>query len=386
MWGGAMGDDALFVNLKQRGPIPLNVELTCAAGDVVALVGPSGSGKTTILRTIAGLYRPSDGRVVVNGSKWLDTLNKINLPPHRRRAGLVFQNYALFPHMTALGNVVAALGHLPREKRAARAHKLLELAHLSGLERRRPAELSGGQQQRVAVARALARDPDVLLLDEPFSAVDRVTRRRLYEELRELSRSFPIPTVFVTHDFDEAARVANRMCLLDRGTIIQTGTPRDVLARPTSAQAARLVDLKNLFNARIVGHEGVRTILDWNGRRLEAPRTDSRESGMTVAWVIPGTHVLLSRSDLDEADETPNRFTGTIRELVHLSESLFVKVSLEGPDAPVLALTLPAHYARRTGIGINSSVTLALMPDGIHIMDREANANHAKERTFGTDG
>ena len=274
-------------------------------------------------------------------------------------------------------------GHLPPEKRAARAHKLLELAHLSGLERRRPAELSGGQQQRVAVARALARDPDVLLLDEPFSAVDRVTRRRLYEELRELSRSFPIPIVFVTHaDFDEAARVANRMCLLDRGTIIQTGTPRDVLARPASAQAARLVDLKNLFEARIVGHEGVRTLLDWNGRRLEAPRTNSRESGMTVAWVIPGTQVLLSRSDLDEADGTPNRFTGTIRELVHLSESLFVMVTFEGPDAPVLALTLPAHYARRTGIGINSTVTLALLPDGIHIMDREANARPDERKDF----
>jgi molybdate transport system ATP-binding protein len=381
-----MGDDALFVNLKQRGPIPLNVELTCAAGDVVALVGPSGSGKTTILRAIAGLYRPSDGRVVVNGSTWLDTLNKINLPPHRRRAGLVFQNYALFPHMTALGNVAAALGHLPREKRATRAHELLELAYLSGLERRKPAELSGGQQQRVAVARALARDPDVLLLDEPFSAVDRVTRRRLYEELRELSRSFPIPIMFVTHDFDEAARVANRMCLLDRGTILQTGTPRDVLARPASAQAARLVDLKNLFEARIVGHEGARTLLDWNGRRLEAPRIDSRESGLTVAWAIPGTQVLLSRSDLDEADWTPNRFAGTIRELVQLSESLLVMVSLEGPDAPVLALTLPAHYALRTGLGINSPVTLALIPDGIHIMDREANANPAKQKTFGTDG
>lgn len=368
-----MVDDTLTVSLKQSTPIPLDVEFSCRAGDVLALVGPSGSGKSTILRTIAGLYRPAEGRVTVKATPWLDTARKIDVPPHRRRAGLVFQNYALFPHMTALGNVTTALGHLPREARAARGHELLELVHLRGLEERKPAELSGGQQQRVAVARALARDPDVLLLDEPFSAVDRVTRQKLYTELRELSHAFPIPIMFVTHDFDEAARVASCMCLLDRGTILQTGTPREVLARPASVQAARLVDLKNLFEARVVAHEGARTWLDWNGRRLEAMRTDAHQCGKTVAWAIPGSQVLLSRTDLSESDTTPNRFAGTIRDLVQLSESLSVTVILEGADAPVLAMTLPAHYARRTGLGVGSTVTIALMPDGIHIMDRDAN-------------
>ncbi len=374
-----MVDETLAVSLKQTTPIPLDVEFSCYAGDVLALVGPSGSGKSTILRTIAGLYRPAEGRVTVKGSPWLDTARKIDVPPHRRRAGLVFQNYALFPHMTALGNVAAALGHLPREARTARSGELLNLVHLTGLEGRRPAELSGGQQQRVAVARALARDPDVLLLDEPFSAVDRVTRQKLYTELRELSRAFPIPIMFVTHDFDEAARIANRMCLLDRGTILQTGTPRDVLARPASVKAARLVDLKNLFEARVVDTDSARTLLDWNGRRVEAMRTDARQCGTMIAWAIPGSQVLLSRTDLNEADTTPNRFAGTIRDLVQLSESLSVTVILEGADAPVLAMTLPAHYARRTGLGVGSTVTIALMPDGIHIMDRDADPEGGRE-------
>ena len=366
-----MADDALTVTLQQQAPIPLDLSLSCAAGDVLAMVGPSGSGKTTILRTIAGLYRPAVGQVSVGGVTWLDTSRRIDLPPHRRRVGLVFQNYALFPHMTALANVAAALGHLPRQERARRAAELLELVHLADFHTRKPAELSGGQQQRVAVARALARDPDVLLLDEPFSAVDRVTRQRLYDELRELSRAFPIPIMFVTHDFDEAARVANRMCLLDRGTILQTGTPRDVLARPATVQAARLVDLKNIFSARVVTHDGPRTWLDWNGRRLETPLADSHPVGAEIAWAIAGTQVLLSRTDLDQADSQPNRFAATIRDLVHLSESLAVTVVLDGQDAPVLSMTLPAHYARRTGLGPGSAVTVALMPEGIHIMAGE---------------
>ncbi|MDP3410428.1 ABC transporter ATP-binding protein [Bosea sp. (in: a-proteobacteria)] len=366
-----MADDALAVTLRQTAPIPLDLSLSCAAGDVLAMVGPSGSGKTTILRTIAGLYRPAVGQVSVGGASWLDTSRRIDLPPYRRRVGLVFQNYALFPHMTALANVAAALGHLPRPERSRRAGELLELVHLADLHTRRPAELSGGQQQRVAVARALARDPDVLLLDEPFSAVDRVTRQRLYGELRDLSRAFPIPILVVTHDFDEAARVANRMCLLDRGRILQTGTPRDVLARPASVQAARLVDLKNIFSARIVAQDGPRTWLDWNGRRIETPRAESHPVGADIAWAIAGTQVLLSRTDLDQADSQPNRFAATIRDLVHLSESLAVTVVLDGQDAPLLSMTLPAHYARRTGLGPGSAVTVALMPEGIHIMARE---------------
>jgi molybdate transport system ATP-binding protein len=201
----------LAVRLRQTRPIPLDVALACAPGELLALVGPSGSGKSTTLRAIAGLHRTKDGLVCCGGRTWLDTGNGIDLPPHRRSVGFVFQSYALFPHMTALGNVTAALGHRPAGERETRGRELLAQVRLAGLEARRPAELSGGQQQRVAVARALAREPSVLLLDEPFSAVDRSTRERLYRELVELRRGLAIPMVLVTHDLEEAALLADRL-------------------------------------------------------------------------------------------------------------------------------------------------------------------------------
>lgn len=231
----------LSLRVAQDAPIPLHVELACAPGELLAVVGPSGSGKTTLLRMIAGLYRPVSGRVECGGAVWLDTASGVDMPTHRRRVGLVFQSYALFPHMHALGNVMAALGHLPSDARAARAQALLARVHLDGLEFRYPAELSGGQQQRVAVARALAREPAVLLLDEPFSAVDRPTRRALHDELAALRRSLDIPIVLVTHDLAEVSALASRMAVLDAGRILQEGMADEVLAQPASARVAEIL-------------------------------------------------------------------------------------------------------------------------------------------------
>jgi molybdate transport system ATP-binding protein len=233
----------LHVRLQQTGPIPLAVEFSCSDGELLALIGPSGSGKTTILRAIAGLYQPAKGLVTSRDAVWLDTSRGISLAPHQRRIGLVFQNYALFPHMTAVDNVATALGHCPSHERLNRARELLSLVHLDGYAKRRPAELSGGQQQRVAVARALARDPVVLLLDEPFSAVDRRTRRKLHAELAELRRSVRIPIVLVTHDVDEAAGLADRLCVIDQGETLQIGTPTDLLAAPAGSRVAAALDL-----------------------------------------------------------------------------------------------------------------------------------------------
>lgn len=238
-----MDETGLTVSLAQPAPIPLAVTLTCAPGEMLALVGPSGSGKTTVLRSIAGLYRPQQGSVHCGGETWLDTAAGIALPPHQRRAGLVFQHYALFPHMTALANVTAAMGHRQAAEREAEAQRLLALVHLDGLERRYPAELSGGQQQRVALARALARDPAVLLLDEPLSAVDRRVRRELHGELAAIRRAIRVPILLVTHDLDEARTLADRLAVIDRGEVLQVGAPAEVLARPASARVAAALDL-----------------------------------------------------------------------------------------------------------------------------------------------
>jgi len=214
-----------------------NVSLDIEPGEFFALLGPSGCGKTTLLRILAGLEVPTEGHVLIDGQDMRD------IPPKKRAVNMVFQSYALFPHLTAAENVMEALGDVRPKERHGEAGALLQRMHLEGLEDRRPALLSGGQQQRVAVARALARRPDILLLDEPFSAVDRVTRRGLRRELMELRRELSMPVILVTHDLDDVIRLADRMCVLQGGRILQTGAVEAVMARPASPTVAELLDL-----------------------------------------------------------------------------------------------------------------------------------------------
>jgi molybdate transport system ATP-binding protein len=229
-------DAGLDACLRQEGPIPLDVSLTCERGQVLAIFGPSGSGKSTILRSIAGVYTPAEARVSVGGATWIDTSQGICIPVHLRAVGFVFQDYALFPHLTAVGNVVTALGHLPASTRRARAHELLDLVHLTQHRDRRPADLSGGERQRVAVARALARDPAVLLLDEPFSAVDRSMRHRLQDEISQIRLTLNIPTILVTHDAEDVVRLATHVLLLDAGRVMANDVAATVMEIRTGSR------------------------------------------------------------------------------------------------------------------------------------------------------
>ena len=224
---------ALEVMARAQAPIPLDVAFRAEPGELLALVGHSGSGKTTLLRTIAGLWRPGVARVVVAGTTWLDTAAGVDLPTYRRRVGIVFQNYALFPHMTAVQNVMAAMDRAD----PAEAARLLDLLNLQGLADRRPAQLSGGQQQRVALARALARKPQALLLDEPFSAVDRATREKLHAEIIALRAHLAMPVVLVTHDMNEAQLLADRMVVIERGRVVHEGTTAQVMTDPEALRA-----------------------------------------------------------------------------------------------------------------------------------------------------
>lgn len=226
--------DGLELTLNQGSPMSLDVSIVVEGGETLALLGPSGAGKTTILRAIAGLHRGATGQVRCANQIWLDTAAAINLPARQRRVGYVFQSYALFPHLTAAQNVAEAMLNRPVAARRDAARKLLKQMHLEGLEDRRPSELSGGQKQRVALARALAREPAVLLLDEPFSAVDRPTRRALREIITDLRAVINIPMIIVTHDLDDAVQIADTLCILDSGQILQSGRTADVLASPAS--------------------------------------------------------------------------------------------------------------------------------------------------------
>ena len=236
----------LDVRLIQSAPFPLDVSFTCGAGEVVGLLGASGSGKTTTLRAIAGLVTPREGHVKAGGEVWFDGATGVSLRPEARRVGFVFQDYALFPHVTVLGNVMMAMGHVDAAERQSRGTAILERVGIAGLAERRPQELSGGERQRVAIARAVARDPDVLLLDEPFSAVDRPTRQTLKAEVRSLARSVKIPVVLVTHDIDEAAALASRIVVIDRGRTITEGTPQEIMANPPTRRVAEILGLEPL--------------------------------------------------------------------------------------------------------------------------------------------
>lgn len=360
----------LVVELAQVTPIPIASAFDCAPGELLALVGPSGSGKTTILRTIAGLLSIKQGLIQCNGEVWLDTSAGVFVAPHRRRIGFVFQSYALFPHLTALANVMAAMGDVPPPSRAERARRLLARVHLTGLENRRPAELSGGQQQRVAVARALARDPAVLLLDEPFSAVDRVTREKLYRELAQLRADLAVPMVLVTHDLEEAAMLADRMTVLHHGRTLQTGAPLEVVRRPATTVVARQVGLRNLFGGEVLGHDPAaqRTWLRWGATTLEARLQPRFAPGARVAWSIPMGDLILHRRQRPSLGERENPVPGVVGECVALGETMHASLVPDGSPADRLVLALPIHTARRNGIAPGVRAAVSLLADAIHLM------------------
>jgi molybdate transport system ATP-binding protein len=361
----------LFVRLAQDAPIPLDAEFACGSGEVLALVGPSGSGKSTILRCIAGLNTPPHGLVTSNGDIWLDSAQGLSRSPQSRAVGIVFQHYALFPHMSALDNVATALGDLANGEAAKRARELLDLVHLNGLEERYPGQLSGGQQQRVALARALAREPAALLLDEPFSSVDQVTKEKLHRELAHLRQRLKTPVILVTHDLNEAVALADRLCILHRGRTLQTGTPTEVMARPDNPLIARLVGLRNIFEGRVVAATPTKGKIEWAGRTLEVENTGAFKEGDKVSWVIPPSGIILHRDERPSRGDNENPVHGVISETLDLGASLSMVVDIDAAEDKPFSFSVSAHVAERNGLAAGKPISVSFVAGAIHLMERE---------------
>ncbi len=243
------------------------VSLAIKRGEFMTLLGPSGCGKTTLLNLAAGFFSPDGGEILIDG----DRVNDV--PTYKREIGMMFQNYALFPHMTVTGNVAYGLKvrHIPKNEIDHRVSEALALVKLTGLEDRKPRQLSGGQQQRVALARALVINPTVLLLDEPFSALDKNLRASMQVELREIQRKLGVTTIFVTHDQSEALSLSDRLAVISEGRIRQLGTPEEIYRRPCERFVASFVGDANVLRGRLDHINGTHAIVALGAVQIKVP-------------------------------------------------------------------------------------------------------------------
>jgi ABC-type Fe3+/spermidine/putrescine transport system ATPase subunit len=308
---------------KTYSDFTVSLDFNVRRGELVSLLGPSGSGKTTALRIIAGFERPDEGRIIIDGRDVTD------LDPSRRRIGFVFQDYTLFPHLDAGHNIAYGLKHrgLAKEEIKQRVEELLSTVGLPGFGGRGVAALSGGEQQRVAVARSLAVDPLVLMLDEPFSSIDSVLRRDLREEILRLQKKVGITTLFITHDREEAFSVSDRVILLRNGSVVQAGPPEELYDRPVDRFTAAFVGPANFFTGLYGGTAGgYVTVRDFIDFRVSDPRgkTAGAAVGDKVTFMVRSDKLHFAGPSKDNgfpARITGRRYYGHYREYLCATEA-----------------------------------------------------------------
>jgi molybdenum ABC transporter ATP-binding protein len=289
------------------------IELALSVGrETFALVGPSGAGKTSVLRAIAGLIRPEKGHIALDGRVLFDAAAKIDQPPEDRRVGFVFQDYALFPHMSVEQNVAYAGGE--------NAMRVLERFGIAHLAKARPLELSGGERQRVGLARALARKPEVLLLDEPLSALDAHTRAGIRAELRELLDDLDLPVLLVTHDFQDAAVLADRVGVIVEGRVVQVGTPLELIGAPSDAFVASFTGANLLPGRALASSDGLTEVILDNGNRVYSI---DDASGLVDAAVHPW-EISIARET--PSDSALNHIRGPIVSIVPVGNRARIQV------------------------------------------------------------
>jgi molybdate transport system ATP-binding protein len=354
----------LKAKLFQASPNPLQLSIECIPGELHALVGPSGSGKTTALRTIAGLNNAESGKIECNGKLWFEADDvrgvRTSLEPADRSCGFLFQQYALFPHLTALENVCIPLHNSANDltQRRLLAGQWLERMGITELADRMPNQLSGGQQQRVALARALARSPQILLLDEPFSAIDAPTRQGLYKTLAELRKDLNIPILLVTHDLREADLLADRITVIDNGVGLQTAPPQVLFERPRNSRVAELVGISNKFEGVFAAGK-----LSWNGcqRIFDVVDKGKIPPNTPVAWVIPADGISLHENSSSTSIQTQ------VEQISALGQIAVIQLrTIEGNH--IITWEASAAEVKRLSLEAGKNTHLEIDGNKIHIM------------------
>ena len=343
---------ALTVRIgKQYRNFTLDVEFSAGNGETLALLGASGSGKSTALQCVAGIRRPDWGRIELDGEVLFDSERHIDLPPRKRRVGYLFQQYALFPNMTVEQNIAASLGRLDRARRRARMEELVAMLRLEGTEKQLPRQLSGGQQQRTALARILASEPRVILLDEPLSALDSSLRWQLEQELRDVLERFGGPAVWVSHDLGEVCRSCGRVCVLEGGKSDPAVGIRELIERPGTAGAARISGCRNVVRACPETEPGVVRVPEW-GVRL-------RTAG---AWREGASLLGIRAERVRLAEEgAENAFPCRVRRVMDDVSALAAALVLEGAaeNAPPLWMELDRAEERTLAEGMRLWVSVS---------------------------
>lgn len=352
---------------KRYDSFELHLELEVNT-EIMVLFGPSGAGKTTTLQAVSGLLSPDAGEIEFDGEVFFRRSrpgDRVDLPARRRGVGYVFQGYALFPHLTALENVAFPLrGHKGKGK--AEAAELLESMRLQHLAHRYPREMSGGQQQRVALARALAARPGILLLDEPFSAVDRPMRERLQRDLRRLQAELNLVVLCVTHNLEDAFAVGHRLAVVQDGRVQQVGRVDEVLRRPRDLRAAEVVGVSNVFHALVVEASADGLVLDWDGVILEAPPQHAEVGERVPVYIRPeDVKVLYPDRRVGEALRT-NRVTGTVVD--HHATGSVASLRVDLSNGREVEVRFPEYTYTPLAISTGGSLDLCLRRESIVLL------------------
>ncbi|MDR7667213.1 ABC transporter ATP-binding protein [Methanosarcina sp. Z-7115] len=312
---------------------------------LVVLFGPSGSGKTTLFKCISGITEPDYGKITVGSKVYYDKDKKINLPIQKRNLGYVFQNYTLFPHMNVRKNIECGLKGWEKEAKKERVLEMLNLLHIEELETRYPSQLSGGQKQRVALARALAPKPEILLLDEPFSALDLEIRIELAEKIKKLQNKIGIPLLFITHNLEEAFLLADKILILHGGKAQQFGTPEEIFYHPKNLHVAELVGVSNIFDDAYVkeyDEESKSTVLESGDLRIKIKYLNFK-AGDKVSWGIHPENITLLLPDSDSEDQDENIYSARVNSIINKGPKKRITLKLVRHNKTLTA-EVPAQF------------------------------------------